>query len=309
MSQLSDSDYSIESINSDSQRSADSTNPKNNPNVKRPFPKSGKPILSKTGSKSLIKSVITSSVPIDYTINASRDAIYARTHANSDADYQAVDNRRNQNRASNTQARLKLVKKYEENRDKNRDISYPPNPSVTINVNQNSEHLVKRKSLKGTVTVEEDRRQKSMVVAYKVSDILFELLKRIPLDQVKTRLDELIANASPVNTSLKRSDRLTVRQLNHLNSTGLFDKAIEMTLDKLNNYKHSDTTVAYTESIINSVKDKLLKWLFGTTTRGGYSRSKTIKRSSKKLTKRIRSKKRRSSLKRSKKRRSSKDFV
>ena len=115
MSQLSDSDYSIESINSDSQRSADSTNPKNNPNVKRPFPKSGKPILSKTGSKSLIKSVITSSVPIDYTINASRDAIYARTHANSDADYQAVDNRRNQNRASNTQARLKLVKKYEEN--------------------------------------------------------------------------------------------------------------------------------------------------------------------------------------------------
>jgi hypothetical protein len=163
------------------------------------------------------------------------------------------------------------------------------------------------------LTVEENRRQKSRVVADKVSDILFELLKDIPHDQVNTKIYELIANASPVNKSVKRSDdELTVRQVNNLKNAGLFDDALNKTIEKINNYKTSNTAAAaYTKGIIDIDidKDKLSSWLFGTTTEGGYSRSKTIKRSkkskkrrsSKKLTKRIRSKKRRSSLKRSKK--------
>ena len=206
-----------------------------------------------------------------------------------------------------------MFKKFEEDNP-------PPKARVTIDENQNKLVGEKRKYMGDNVlTVEENRRQKSRDVADRVSIILFELLKDIPPEDVNTKIDELIANASPVNKSFKRSnDKLTVRQLNHLYNADLFDDALNKTIEKINNYKTSDTAAAaYTKGIIDSDKEKLSSWLFGTTTEGGYSRSKTIKRSkkskkrrsSKKLTKRIRSKKRRSSLKRSKKRRSSKDFV
>jgi len=324
---VSDSVIGVKRKNSDSdsQRSNDTTFSENDIYVKKPFVEPGKSILNTTSASNSVNPTSPQQplLPKIYTIYTGKDAVFARQQAFLD-DLDAKLSRQQQNRDYNREARLKVV----ENDAKKRaeiialfeewEKDYPPAvSSVTFDENQNTEGPAKLKTLEGTVTVEEKRRQKSIVVADKVSDILFELLKDIQHDQVNTKIDELIANASPVNKSFKRSnDKLTVRQLNHLYNADLFDDALNKTIEKINNYKTSDTAAAaYTKGIIDSDKDKLSSWLFGTTTEGGYSRSKTIKRSkkskkrrsSKKLTKRIRSLKQ--SKKRSKKRRRSKDFV
>jgi hypothetical protein len=335
MNQLSDSDGNGDSVigvkrkNSDSDSdsdSAESTFSENDKYVRAPFVEPGKPILKKGVSNSVNPTIPPQpSLDKGYTMDASKDAKYSETHAKTGAPLEAKLSRQEQNSNYNIKARstvvandakkraeiIALFKKWEEDNP-------PPDARVRIDETLNTSGTAKRKTLEGTVTVEEDRRQKSKVVAAKVSVILFELLKDIPLDQVNTKIDELIANASPVNKSLKRSDELTARQVNHLKNADLFDEALNETIQKINNYKNSDTTVAeYTKNIIYRVKDKLSSWLFGTTTEGGYSRSKTIKRSkkqtkrersSKKLTKRIRSLKR-TKRRSSKKRKSSKDFV
>ena len=320
----SDGDSDSDSYSDGSQRSNDTTFPEND-NAVSGLVEPGKPILKK-GAPNSVNPTIPSVqiVPKFYVFNASKDAVFAHNHANSGAPLETKLSRQQLNNVSNKEARLEVVENGAKMRAEiialfeewEKDNPPPKKARVTIDENQNIEGTSKRGTLEGTVTVEENRRQKSRVVADKVSDILFELLKDIPHDQVNTKIYELIANASPVNKSVKRSDdELTVRQVNNLKNAGLFDDAIEMTFDKLNRYKNPDTAAAYTKGIIDSDKDKLSSWLFGTTTEGGYSRSKTIKRSkkskkrrsSKKLTKRIRSLKQ--SKKRSKKQRSSKDFV
>jgi hypothetical protein len=341
MSQLSDISDSVIGVkrnisdisdgNGDSDSDSDSVDTifSKNDNAVSGLVEPGKPILKKGIVPKSVNPTIPSGTLVSrkYAFDASKDAVFAGQEArkqaflDDDPDYRAADNRREQNRFYNREARLEvlendakkrpeiiaLFKKFEE------ENPPPKKARVTIDENQNIEGTSKRGTLEGTVTVEEKRIQKSRVVADNVSIILFELLKDIQPEDVNTKIDELIAKASRVNKSLKGSDdELTVRQLKHLYNVGLFDETIEMTFNKLNIYKNSDTA-AYTKNIIDSVKDKLSSWLFDTTTEGGYSRSKTIKRSkkskkrrsSKKLTKRIRSKKltkRRSSLKQSKKR-------
>lgn len=296
--------------------SVDSTFPENDKYVKKPFIEAGKSILNTTSASNLVNPTIPQEPPLyeSYKINARRDAVFARQQANFD-DLQAKLSRQQQNSFYNTEARLEVVTSDAEKRaeiialfKKFAEDNPPPKARVTIDENQNKLVGVKRKYMGDNVlTVEEKRRQQSRVVADKVSDILFKLLKDIQPEEVNTKIDELIANASQVNKSFKRSDdELTVRQVNNLKNAGLFDDAIKMTFDKLNRYKKPDTAAAYTKGIIDidSDKEKLSSWLFDTTTEGGYSRSKTIKRSkkskkkrsSKKLTKRIRS------LKQSKKR-------
>ena len=309
----SDGDSDSDSYSDGSQRSNDTTFPEND-NAVSGLVEPGKPILKK-GAPNSVNPTIPSVqiVPKFYAFNASKDAVFAHNHANSGAPLETKLSRQQLNNVSNKEARLEVVENGAKMRaeiialfEEWEKDNPPPKARVTIDENQNKLVGVKRKYMGDNVlTVEENRRQKSRVVADKVSDILFELLKDIPHDQVNTKIYELIANASPVNKSVKRSDdELTVRQVNNLKNAGLFDDAIEMTFDKLNRYKNPDTAAAYTKGIIDSDKDKLSSWLFGTTTEGGYSRSKTIKRSkktkkrrsSKKLTKRIRS------LKQSKKR-------
>lgn len=337
ISDMSDSDSDSDSgsgigvkrknSDSDSQRSNDTIFSKNNKYVKKPFIEPDESILKKGIVPKSVNSTIPQQPPLDkgYTMDASKDAKYSETHAKTGAPLEAKLSRQQQNSFYNKEARLKVVENDAKERpeiialfEEWEKDNPPPKSRVTIDENQNTEGTSNRGTLEGTLTVEEKRIQKSKVVADKVSDILFELLKDIPPEEVNTKIDELIANASRVNKSLKYSDKLTVRQVNNLKNAGLFDDALNKTIEKINNYKTSNTAAAaYTKGIIDIDidKDKLSSWLFGTTTEGGYSRSKTIKRSkkskkrrsSKKLTKRIRSLKQ--SKKRSKKRRSSKDFV
>lgn len=326
MSQLSDisdsvigvkrniSDISDGNGNGDSDSDSVDTIFSKNDNAVSGLVEPGKPILKKGVSKS-VNPTIPQQPPLDkgYENDARTDARFAGQQAReqrfSDVlDLKAKLSRQQQNRDYNAEARLKVVKNDAEKRAKIIALFKKfeeENPRADALVTFSStvtEGTSKRKTLKGTVTVEENKRQKSRVVADNVSDILFELLKDIQPEEVNTKIDELIANASQVNKSFKRSDdELTVRQVNNLKNAGLFDDAIEMTFDKLNRYKNPDTAAAYTKGIIDSDKDKLSSWLFGTTTEGGYSRSKTIKRS-KKTKKRRSSKKLTKSKKRSKKR-------
>ena len=310
-----DSDSDGNGDSDGSQRSADTILPEND-NAVSGLVEPGKPILKKGVSNSVTPTIpLVTLVSRKYAFDASKDAVFAQKQAreqafSDDLDLKAKLLRQQQNSFYNTGARLEVVENGAKMRaeiialfEEWEKDNPPPKARVTIDENQNKLVGVKRKTLEGTVTVEENKRQKSRVVADNVSDILFELLKDIQPEDVNTKIDELIANASPVNKSVKRSDdELTVRQVNNLKNSGLFNETIEMTFNKLNNYKTSDTAAAYTKGIID--KEKLSSWLFDTTTEGGYSRSKTIKRSkkskkrrsSKKLTKRIRS------LKQSKKR-------
>ena len=216
----------------------------------------GKPILKKTGVNNSVNISVNNSVnpflPKDYRIDSRRDAKYAHDHAISGAPLETNLLRRDQNRPYNTQARRKVVKEDAENRDeiikmfkKFEENNPHANTVVTIDESKNALGTAKRKYMgDNVVTVKEDRRQKSRVVADKVSDILFKLLKDTPPGDIYTRIDELIATASPVNTSLKHSDELTVRQLNHLNNANLFDRVLNETIEKITIYKKSNTAAS-----------------------------------------------------------------
>lgn len=249
---------------------------------------------------------------------ANRDARWSHENADASNDIGYVLERRQRNGPNNqiarsgfiqsdAELRRKIIKMFEQWEEDNP----PADAVVRIDESKNTFGTAKRESM-GTnvVTVDQDRREKASIVADKVSDILFELLKDIPVDQVNRKMDELIDKASQVNTSLNKSSKLTSRQLQHLYDADLFEKAIEMTLTKLNSHKMSYTgqLALYTKGIIDSVKDKLLYWLFGGASVGGYSRSKTIKRNKRRSDNKRRSIKRRSkkSIKRSIKRRRSK---
>ena len=219
---------------------------------------------------------------------------------------------RDANREVNSETRLAFVK---DDAAKRAEIirlfeewerDNPPDTRVRFSEEPPKVGTAKRDSMGiDPVTVDQDRREKAQDVANNVANILFELLKDIPADQVNRKMDEIIANASPVNTNLKNPNELSSRKINHLYNADLFEKAVNMAFDRINGYRLRLDVRAfqYTKGIIDSIKDRLYSWVFGGASVGGYSSIKTqtkrrrkhsIKRRSKKSkrsNKRIRSNK------------------
>jgi hypothetical protein len=190
--------------------------------------------------------------------------------------------------------RAEIIKLFEEWERYN-----PPDTRVRFSEDPPKVGTAKRDSMGiEPVTVDQDRREKAQDVANNVANILFELLKDIPADQVNRKMDEIIANASPVNTNLKNPNELTSRKINHLYNADLFEKAVNMAFDRINGYRLRLDVRAfkYTKDIINSIKDRLYSWVFGGASVGGYSSIKT--QTKRRINNKKRSKKSKRSIKR-----------
>ena len=290
----------------------------NDPFTTIPFPEPNRPPILKPTSGS--KAVNTAMPPnpiskaqVELKRKANRDERWSRENEAVSSDTGYVSDRRRQNGPNNEEARNRFIQSDAELRKEIIEMfeqwekdNPPADAIVRFDESNNTVGRAKRESM-GTdvLTVKEDRREKSNKVADKVSDILFDLLKFTPPEQLDKKMNEIIDKASPVNRSLNNSGELTSRHIQHLYNADLFEKAIEMTLIKLNSHKMSYTGqfVLYTKDIINSIKDRLYSWVFGGASVGGYSsiktqtkrrRKRSIKRRSKKSkrsNKRIRSNK------------------
>jgi len=213
--------------------------------------------------------------------------------------------RKYKNYEGNKKANLDLIKSDAELRtqiiemfEKYEEENPPADAVVTIDESKNTFGTAKRLFMGNTVTVAQDKIDKTKFVANIVADILFNLLKDTQPDQVKTKLETIIANPSSVNTSLTNSNGLTSRQIKHLTSAGLFEQTVNLALNKLENY--NNTLWGKSAQTVNNVKAILLgflpSWLVSSN-KGG-SRKLSKRRSINKRRTIKRSKKRRRSIKR-----------